>query len=84
MFPQGHDKSPQSISHLSELLILHLMLPPFFFFLRFFNLYEGRGGTEGENLPEDSPLSAEPNTGLHLMTHEIIPEPKPRARCLTN
>jgi len=30
------------------------------------------GGTEGENLPADSPLSVEPDVGLDLTTHEIM------------
>ena len=31
-----------------------------------------REGAEGENLQADSPLSAEADVGLHLMTHEIM------------
>lgn len=30
------------------------------------------GGSEGENLEADSPLSAEPNSGLDLTTAEIL------------
>lgn len=30
------------------------------------------GGAEGKNLQTDSPLSTEFDTGLNLMTHEIM------------
>ena len=43
----------------------------------------GRGAEE-ENPQADSPLSTEPDSGLHLRAPELGPEWKPRVRCLTN
>ena len=39
-------------------------------------------GTERENLQEDSPLSAEPDSGLHPKIHEITTWAKTKSQML--